>query len=160
MMKCLKVSIYFIIFKYIIIYYYNKINLHLAEESIDTMPQRKGMPLKQMATNRQRCGLDTHEKWLAELERRDAVEEEAKRQKEVKAKAKLDKDALNPNVAAVKMRTCSNLNCPDDSKTLMNKKNKTWTKCTTKNCSVWACHLQTCKESVRSHTQKCNPGDT
>jgi len=113
-----------------------------------------------MATNRQRCGLDTHEKWLAELDRRDAVEEEAKRKKEAKAQAKLDKDALNPNEATVKLRSCSNLNFPDDSKTQMNKKNKAWTKCFSKRCNVWACHLQICKDVIYNHTRKCNQNDS
>ena len=64
------------------------------EENIDTVPAKHGMPLNEMATNRQRAMIDSYPKWIELPEERRAlrlVEEEIKAAK-VAAKAQKNAD--------------------------------------------------------------------
>ena len=79
-----------------------------GETSIDTLGDRIGKPLNDMATNRQRFMLDNHPVWKTELERRRLAEEfvdEEIRRRQIK---RIAADAAKP----VKSRECSVLGCP------------------------------------------------
>lgn len=130
-----------------------------GEINIDTIPHRVGMRLNAMSTNRQRAMIDNDPKWIEELEARDAAALAADQEKERIAAEKAAKVAATAAAVAAGTarppndRSCSNLGCPN--KIAMNKKVATWSKCTTKGCRVWACHLAPCVAALHHHTIIC-----
>ena len=131
------------------------------EENIDTFPAKQGMPLNEMATNRQRAMIDTHPKWIELQEERRAlrlVEEEikaakvaAKAQKDADREAKRINDIMN-NIAppAVRYTSCSTPGC--ESKTpSQGKKPLGWYKCSGKGCRIWSCGLAHCTHACKLH---------
>lgn len=93
-----------------------------GEELIDTAPAKTGMPLNEMATNRQRAMIDSHDRWqLLQQERQEVKQQEdlakaeryaAKAEKLLRQEAKKIKDLAN-NVPppAITFTTCGNAAC-------------------------------------------------
>lgn len=136
------------------------------EENIDTLPRKTGMPLNEMATNRQRAMIDSHDGWLAELKERDELkrqqaEEKAKRahdkeiRKAVTAGGVVDADQ-NGQITPIPTPTlnCSNLGCLNTTPT-KGKKGDGWKKCPGKGCRVWSCGDLACVEGRERHSQHC-----
>lgn len=142
-------------------YYHGLIHENVFEEvfggewDIDTINNRTGKPLNELATNRQRFMMDNHEAWLNELARRKEDEKIAAEEKERKRIEREEKELAKP----VKFRECSMINCGNiiDETTTKSKKDnqKTWRNCKGKGCRIWGCvdhfemvviHQSTCKK--------------
>ena len=110
-----------------------------GEANIDTLSDRAGKPLNDMATNRQRFMLDNHESWKAVLERRALAEELAKEEVKRKQREREAADAAKP----AKSRECSVLGCAcliDITTASLKRVNEnTWRKCSGKGCATWGC---------------------
>jgi hypothetical protein len=111
-----------------------------GEENIDTLNNiRKGKPLNELSTNRQRFMMDNHACWKAELSRRKVMEEAAEAEKERKIQERLLADSLKPK----KFRNCDQPGCPNildiSTNTLKKSNEKLWVKCRGKSCRFWFC---------------------
>ena len=136
-----------------------------AEENIDTVPAKRGMPLNEMATNRQRAMIDSHPKWIElQEERRELrrIEEESKAQKDAaKAQKIAAREAkriadIENNIppAAVRYTLCSAPGCENKTPS-QGKKPRGWYKCTGKGCRTWACGLVPCTNACKLHEAGC-----
>lgn len=110
-----------------------------GEMDIDTLKEREGKPLNDMATNRQRFMLDNHDCWIAEIERRklaDVFEREGK------IRIRSERNVLDA-AKSTKVRKCSDLLCQStiDVTTfaLKSANEKIWRKCIGKGCAIWGC---------------------
>ena len=136
-----------------------------GEEHIDTAPAKHGMPLNEMATNRQRAMIDSHPKWIElqeerrELKRVDdaakATRAAAKTQRKNAREAKRIADIENHvPPAEVRFTSCLTTGCANKTPT-KDKKPKGWYKCKGKNCRTWACGLILCVEGCKLHEAGC-----
>jgi hypothetical protein len=137
-----------------------------AEENIDTAPAKTGMPLNEMATNRQRAMIDSHERWQSlqgerlELKRLEdeakAARVAAKAEKLLRIEAKRIADLAN-NVLppGVTFTNCGNGACEQRTPS-KDKKPKGWMKCSGKNCRFWACGLLPCVNARLLHIEGCD----
>lgn len=110
-----------------------------GEEDVDTLADRTGKPLNELATNRQRFMMDNHEAWFAEIDRRKEVDKLAADLKAKKISEREAEQAAKPR----KSRKCSNPACSnliDISNAKLKRDNESlWKKCTGKNCPIWGC---------------------
>lgn len=123
-----------------------------GDVNIDTLADRKGKPLNEMATNRQRFMMDNHRCWLEEMERRKDAERLEAGAKEARRVEREARNAAMPD----KIRNCSMPNCPSFIDiTGKNKKinELLWTHCPGKRCTMWGC--QNHIEMVTEHIALC-----
>jgi hypothetical protein len=122
-------------------------------DNIDALCDRAGKPLNQLATNRQRFMCDNHESWIAEINRRNVVDQLAAEEKARKRAVRDAADALKP----AKFRKCSDLACGQtidiSTSKLKSANEKTWRKCVGKSCPNWGCPLHF--EVIELHERFC-----
>jgi hypothetical protein len=83
------------------------IEINFAILRIDTLPERIGKHLNELATNRQRFMMDNHEFWLAELDKRKETERLAAEEKEIRRAEREARQVAKP----LKCRDCSDHTC-------------------------------------------------